>query len=164
MFLSLHVPSLAVRVQAPVAGSHASSVHGLPSSQSRGALMQSPLTGSQESWVQIDPSSQACVVPARHSTEPSAAATQRSPRVQASWSSHSVPAREVPVQAPKASQTSPLVHTFPSLQVAPTGRSLPKHSPEPLHASGPVQGLPSSHAVPAVALVWKHPRWNGANP
>ena len=173
MFLSLHVPSLAVRVQAPVAGSHASSVHGLPSSQSRGAWTQSPVTGSQESSVQMDPSSQTGVVPARHSTVPSGAATQRSPRVQASWSSHSVPGRGAPTQAPKASQTSPLVHTFPSLQGAPTGRALPQQRPEPSQASialqpvqdsRPVQGLPSSHAIPAMTLVWKQPRRGGANP
>src|SRR3989442_12370636 len=58
MFLSSHDPVRIVRVHAPVAGSQASSVHGLPSSQFRGVWTQSPAMGSQASVVHRWTSSQ----------------------------------------------------------------------------------------------------------
>src|SRR3989442_623222 len=58
MFLSSHEPVRIVRVQTPVAGSQASSVHGLPSSQFSGVWTQSPVIGSHVSAVQGLPSSQ----------------------------------------------------------------------------------------------------------
>jgi hypothetical protein len=90
MFASKHDPSRVVRPQAPVCGSQASTVHGLPSSHETAAWTQSPVIGSQESVVHGRPSSQ-FREGAWQPIAPSVATAHLSPRVQAFRSSHSAP-------------------------------------------------------------------------
>lgn len=90
--------------------------------------------------------------------DPSDATWQRSPRVQAFVSSHSVPAGSgVPAQAPVPSHASSVVQRLPSSQALPGASGWPMQRPEPSHASADVQASLSLHAEPEARLGCRHP-------
>ena len=158
----------------PWPGVQESSVHGVPSSQVFGPVgTQVPVT-QRSPIVHGFPSLQVAPFGPGVWTQPLCVQVST---VQVLASSHDV---MVGTQAP-AWQRSPVVHGFPSLQVAPSGpcawvqplsvqvsvvQGLPSShcSADPLwqvpdwHESPTVQGLPSSQACPESGLCW-HPPW-----
>ena len=156
-------------------------VHALPSLHGTllgpGPTRQLPVLGSQPSLVQTLPSSQTCAVPLQTPL------AQVSPLVQPLASLQVVPVSGLCTHVPFTQLSA--VHPFLSLHcrsllhaalqlgialwlhcpplhasrvqasLSSQFKSLPTHTP-PAHASLPVHGLPSLHAVPSLSALWLH--------
>jgi len=124
-FLSVQLPVRKPRAHCPVAGSHESDVHVLPSLQLTAGWPHSPVAGSQRSCEQRSPSAQFFTDPAQVGG-PLGEGTHVSSEVQRLRSSQGLPTEaEVPRHCPVSSQVSEVVQAFPSSQVAPAGWSVP---------------------------------------
>jgi hypothetical protein len=153
----------------PVAGSHASAVHGLLSSTlivpvTHAALAShvaphfehdvptaigvcvTPVAGLHASTVQVFPSSSAGAVPALQWVAPS----QVSRPLQAFPSEHEAPAEVGACATPVEGSHESTVQGFPS---STTGATPDWHAPVALQTSLPLQALPSEQPVPAAAGV-----------
>ena len=146
---SLQAPVALVLVQVPVAGSQASIVQALPSSQFTGGWEHWPVAGSQTSCVQRSPSAQFFGLPWQEMV-PAGDVMQVSPSEHGLPSSQTVPGSSArPAHWPVSPQTSSTVQAFRSSHEAPACSAVPWHWPAVSQASFRVQPLPSSQDDPA---------------
>jgi hypothetical protein len=168
------VPAATATCVTPTAGSHASVVHGFPSSTFGAApaehvpaalhvsaplhafpsehdvpaasgVCTTPVAGEQLSAVHGFPSSTFGAAPAEHVP----AALHVSAPLHALPSEHDVPAGSGVCMTPVAGEQVSAVHGFPSSTI---GGVPGKHAPVALHVSAPLHTFPSEHDMPAAGM------------